>query len=416
MVRAKGVVRAVALVAAVVIFSQLSGVATAGEKTFEVYGYAELDYIQDSGRVDPDWVDTLRPSKIIIDRSEYGSDGQAAFSVKQTLLGVKGNLPTDNGDVFFRIELDLFGVGNNAGETTFRLLHAYSEYGQVLAGLTNSLFMDGDIAPNSIDYWGPSGMIDVRNWQLRWTPLKGASTFAIALEKPSDDIDVGELRTVPEFGGAKSNYDLPDLTAQFRQKYGFGHVQLAGVLRNIAVEGVVELSPGVETPYEESDLGWGLDLTTTIKVLEKDVIRAGVAYGRGIASYVNDGGMDGAPSLAPLPGNPPKIAPGTDLEIVKLLGISAFYDRWWSDRWSSSIGYSSTQVDNTEGQGPETFKEGQYALVNLLHYPSNNLMVGAELLWGKLEDLSGASNDDKRIQLTVRYSFSKSNFFAKQNN
>jgi hypothetical protein len=43
-------------------------------------------------------------------------------------------------------------------------------------------------------------------------------------------------------------------------------------------------------------------------------------------------------------------------------------------------------------------------------------MVGAELLWGKLEDLSGASNDDKRIQLTVRYSFSKSNFFAKQNN
>ncbi|MDG2155122.1 MAG: hypothetical protein P8M26_04180, partial [Gammaproteobacteria bacterium] len=101
----KEVVRAFSL-GAVVIVSHLAAVANAGDKTFEIYGYAELDYIQDSGLVDPDWVDTLRPSKIIIDRSEYGSESQSVFSVKQTLLGAKGNLPTDNGDVFFRVEFD----------------------------------------------------------------------------------------------------------------------------------------------------------------------------------------------------------------------------------------------------------------------------------------------------------------------
>jgi hypothetical protein len=44
--------------------------------------------------------------------------------------------------------------------------------GPLLAGQTNSLFMDGDVFPNTIDYWGPAGMVFYRNVQLRWTPFK----------------------------------------------------------------------------------------------------------------------------------------------------------------------------------------------------------------------------------------------------
>ncbi len=40
------------------------------------------------------------------------------------------------------------------GQTTIRLRHAYGELGQFLAGQTNSLFMDIDVFPNTIDYWG----------------------------------------------------------------------------------------------------------------------------------------------------------------------------------------------------------------------------------------------------------------------
>jgi hypothetical protein len=36
----------------------------AAEPSFEVYGFAQLDYIQDFNRVDPQWDSTLRPSKI----------------------------------------------------------------------------------------------------------------------------------------------------------------------------------------------------------------------------------------------------------------------------------------------------------------------------------------------------------------
>ena len=41
----------------------------AAEETssFEIYGFAQADWIQDSKRVDPNWTDAFRPSKIGVD-------------------------------------------------------------------------------------------------------------------------------------------------------------------------------------------------------------------------------------------------------------------------------------------------------------------------------------------------------------
>ena len=38
---------------------------------------------------------------------------------------------------------------------------------------------------------------------------------------------------------------------------------------------------------------------------------------------------------------------------VPLLGVSAYYDHYWNSRWSTSLGYSITQVDNTNLQDAE---------------------------------------------------------------
>ena len=66
---------------------------------------------------------------------------------------------------------------------------------QFLAGQTNSLFMDVDVFPNTIDYWGPAGMVFYRNVQIRWTPFRtDNSHFAIAIESPGNDIDSGQPR------------------------------------------------------------------------------------------------------------------------------------------------------------------------------------------------------------------------------
>jgi hypothetical protein len=88
-------------------------------------------------------------------------------------------------------------------------------------------------------------------------------------------------------------------------------------------------------------------------------------------------------------------------------GIVAFLDHTWSDRWSTAIGYSSVEIDNSDGQAPSAFKKGQYALVNLMCYPVKDVMVGGEVQWGKRENYSdGWSVDDLRFQFSAKANFS----------
>lgn len=390
----------------------VSAGAAEGDKAFEIYGFVQLDFTQDFDRVNPDWEDTLRPSRIGIDEEQFGDDGQSSFSVKQSRFGVKASLPTARGPINTRFEFDIFGVGDDAGQTTFRLRHAYGEYGQFLAGQTHSLFMDIDIFPNTVEYWGPTGMVFLRNPQIRWTPISGANSFAVAIENPSNDIDSGEFREVADFPGAQGDQEWPDLTAQFRMTRDWGHAQLAGILRWVGTEvvGDTDPGPGVDQGviYDDDDTGWGLNLTTVINVFDRDAIRAGYVFGEGIASYMNDGGMDAGPNQGLLPGG--GLPGGTQLEAVELTGLSLYYDHWWNDRWSSSAGYSYTEVDNTAGQLDDTFEKGQYASANLLYYPVENVLVGAEFIWGDLEVKDGRDNSDARLQITFKYNFSSKDF------
>ena len=78
--------------------------------------------------------------------------------------------------------------------------------------------------------------------------------------------------------------------------------------------------------------------------------------------------------------------------------MSAYADFNWSKEWTSSIGYSFDKVDNTNFQDPTAFRKGQYASVNLLWHPADNVFTGGELLWGKRTDNDGESGSDVRFQ------------------
>ena len=164
-------------------------------KRLDLYGAAMLDMGYQSGQNDPDWFDVLRPTKLPSFENEFGDDGETFAGVRQSRLGVRGYLPTANGKEIKTIfEFELFGTGSDAGQTTFRLRHAWGEYGQWGAGQTWSPFMDPDVFPNSLEYWGPSGMVFFRNVQLRYMPMQGDNELFIALERPGSSLAASHRR------------------------------------------------------------------------------------------------------------------------------------------------------------------------------------------------------------------------------
>jgi len=373
-------------------------------RSFEIYGFAQLDWIQDTKRVDPNWMDAFRPSKIAAPEGEFGSNGQSDLSVKQSRFGVKGTMPTGDHTppINFKFEFDFFGTGVDAGQTTIRLRHFYGEWGQLLAGQTHSLFMDIDVFPNVIDYWGPPGMVFLRLPQLRWTAYRTANdTIAVAVERPGNDIDTGNIRLVQGYENATVNPDqtIPDLTGQYRHDDTWGHYQISAILRRVGYE----YSLAGEPFQKNSVTGWGVNLAGALKTIGKDQLLLSVVHGDGIASYMNDGGMDAAPNAAANESNP--AVPIISGEAVPLTGVVAYYDHYWNSMWSSSIGYSFTQVSNTNFQSLTAFHKGQYASVNLLAYPADKVLIGGEVMWGKLTNNDGTTGNDVRFQFSVKYNF-----------
>ena len=203
------------------------------QSTIQVYGFAMLDAGYNTGQIDPNWYDVIRTTKLPAFKDQFAPDGNAYFSVRQSRLGVKGTVPTALGDLKTTFEFELFGTGVDAGQTTFRLRHAYGELGKFGAGQTWSPFMDIDVFPNTLEYWGPAGMVFFRNLQVRYMPIQGDMRLTIALERPGASADQGVYAGRIELQDVKPRFRYPDLSAEYRMGQKWGYVELAGIVRRI---------------------------------------------------------------------------------------------------------------------------------------------------------------------------------------
>jgi len=371
------------------------------KSTIDLYGFIMLDSGYEFGQSDPNWFDVMRPTKLASFKGEFAPDGTTYFGVRQTRFGVKTSTPTQFGDFKTQFEFELFGTGVDAGQTTFRLRHAYGELGQIGAGQTWSPFMDIDVFPNSIEYWGPSGMVFFRNVQVRWMPIRtDTSELILAVERPGASADQGTYAGRVELQNIKPKFDMPDFSGHVRVMGKWGHLQLAGIFRKISW---VDTTPNPTLHVGDDVFGWGVNLSSNLNFSKNNIGRFQVVYGEGIENYMNDApidvGVKNNPSsaLRPIRGVP-----------LPILGVVSFLDHNWSDRFSTSMGYSLVNIENSNAQNPSDFHQGHYALTNLLYHPIPKVTIGSEFIFGRrVNFLDGFNVNDYRLQFSFKYDWKK---------
>lgn len=257
--------------------------------------------------------------------------------------------------------------------------------------------MDIDVFPNSLEYWGPNGMVFFRNVQLAWMPIQGDSRVTVALERPGASPDTGVYTGRIELENTVPRFPAPDLSAEARYGGAWGYVEAAGIVRYIKWDDLDPAPPDINGHV----WGWGVNVSSNIK-LAPTVIRLQGVYGRAIENYMNDAGADVGAVTTTDPNAP------LDGKALPVLGLVGFVDVDWSKHFTSTAGYSFVWVDNSEAQTAAAFHMGHYALANLLFHPTEKLMMGGEFQFGRRSNNSdGFDVNDYRLQFSVKYSFSK---------
>jgi hypothetical protein len=377
---------------------QAASPAPDAQPTMTVYGFAMMDFGANFKTIDPSWFDTMRITKLPSSPDEFGNDGSWFAGVRQSRFGVKTAGAMGGRDFNAKFEIDMFGTGVDAGQTTIRLRHAWGEWGMIGAGQTDSPFEDGDVWPNSLEYWGPTGMVFFRNVQVRVTPVKGDHTLMLALERPGASGDAGVLADRVELQNVKGRYPLPDFTGAYKYSQKWGYVRAGWALREIKWDDLLTTD---KYDLSGSATGWGFNFSSCLNAGKNDVLRLAVMHGAGVENYMQDSPID--VGVQSNPGNTVTPVVGKTLPIT---GIHFFLDHNWNSKFSSSVGYSQQDISNSDGQETTAFHAGRYALGNVLYSPAPNVMMGGEFQWGRRVNKDGWTYDGYKIQFAFKYSFS----------
>jgi hypothetical protein len=309
-----------------------------------------------------------------------GGGNQFNVNAKGSQLSIDVRAPELPGSPRFYYQNDFFGSGG--GELPFRVRQLYGQIYNVVLGQTFSVFEDPDAWPDTVDYEGPNSAVFARRPLVRYMlPLSKKWQLNFGLEKPSSEVDTSidpdaqQVNHVPD-GGLNVRWE--------DSKYG--HVQLGAIFRDIGVKGPIV--------GNQSTFGWGVNLSSSLNVFDRDSVQTQLTYGEGLFRYFNDDFQN----------NDAAFNSSGNLTAIPAFGAMIGYTHKWSDYLRSTVSYGYVHLDNQFSQAPDAYHQTHYASMNLVWQIRKRLSLGLEGLYGHKEEKSGADGDAFRIQLGAVYS------------
>jgi hypothetical protein len=300
------------------------------------------------------------------------------------------------------VEGDFFngpGQAVGGGGNPFRLRHAFIDFGYFRLGQQNSVFMDATTWPSLVDFQGPAGWVNQRRPGARVTiPLCDQLFWAGGIEQPFSDITTNGL--------GNNVQDVPDFATHLRYETGYGHLQIAGLLRAIGYQptgGEVTRRPAYGMSAGGSFHPWAIlmgsnpILKDNPTALERCRIIGQYTFGWGIGRYFLDTAGLG------LDGQTDPITGGFDVEYASAWLVS--YEHWYTEKWLSNVTWSQTLVASSGDQPGNTYVGGKYLGASLWYIPIRNLSFGVEYLYGVRENLNEQRGHANRIDALAQYNF-----------
>jgi hypothetical protein len=341
-------------------------------------GYVQVDGIATRKKQDGDEQDTF-----IVSTTPFGpADADYRLSVRQSTFNWLTRTPTSIGDVWTRLDANLFPLDGRTAPTLNQLYVRLGDW--LIVGKTYSTFMDDGALPTTLDYNGPSGVTFVRQLLARASiPFGSGWALEASVEESQADLEGGG-----ELFSARTEARRPDLAARVRWEGDFGHVQLAGLSRSIDVI--------VESPFgtrERHVNGIGVSMSGSLNLFGARSLLWQAVTGKGVGRYFND----------PLSSTGVALASDRRLELVRSSGLTLYYQHKWTPDWMTVAGASTLWIDTDGFRQPDELRRVVYASANLIHRLTPTLFVGGEVLWGQATRVDGASATNARVQLSVRY-------------